>query len=98
MRTEIVGWVSAIILALTISRQVYTQWKTKSSDGISRWLFIGQITASAGFVWYSALVNNWVFVFTNAYILFMAVAGQGIYLHNKRQASKRRAVSPAKAG
>jgi hypothetical protein len=33
---------------------------------VSKWLFVGQATASGGFLCYSLLVNNWVFVVTNA--------------------------------
>jgi MtN3 and saliva related transmembrane protein len=88
MYTDMVGWASAVVLALTISRQVYTQWKTKSVAGISKWMFIGQLTASAGFVVYSALVDNWIFVFANFYIFLTAVVGQIIYSRNKRHASK----------
>ena len=87
MMTDLVGWISAVILGLTISRQVYTQWRTKSSEGISHWLFIGQVAASTGFVIYSVLVENWVFVAANAFILLTAVVGQLIYLRNKRMAA-----------
>lgn len=82
--TEVVGWISTLILAATISRQVYTQWKTKSVQGVSHWLFIGQLAASVGFVIYSALVKNWVFVCSNVYILLTAVVGQFIYVRNRR--------------
>ena len=88
MLTDVVGWISAAILVATISRQVYTQWRTKNSEGVSRWLFIGQVTASAGFVIYSVLVENWVFVVANSCILLTALAGQFIYLRNKRIASR----------
>jgi MtN3 and saliva related transmembrane protein len=98
MYTEMVGWASAVILALTISRQVYTQWKTKNIAGISKWMFIGQLTASAGFVIYSALVDNWIFVFANFYIFLTAVVGQCIYLRNKRLASKKAGASSINAG
>lgn len=84
MLTELVGWISAALLAATISRQVYTQWKTKSTAGVSKWLFIGQVGASIGFTVYSWLVGNWVFVFTNFYILLTAIMGEGIYLRNKK--------------
>ncbi len=83
MLTDMVGWISAIILSLTISRQVYTQWRTKSSAGVSHWLFIGQVAASVGFVIYSVLVENWVFVAANSFILLTAIVGQCIYLRNK---------------
>jgi uncharacterized protein with PQ loop repeat len=87
MLTDMVGWISAIILSLTISRQVYTQWRTKSSAGVSHWLFIGQVAASIGFVIYSVLVENWVFVAANSFILLTAIVGQCIYLRNKHMAS-----------
>jgi MtN3 and saliva related transmembrane protein len=87
MLIDMVGWFSAIVLILTISRQVYTQWRTKCSTGVSHWLFIGQVIASSGFVIYSILVKNWVFVIANVFILATAVVGQCIYLHNKRIAS-----------
>lgn len=37
--TEIIGWVSSFILFLTVSRQIYKQWKAGTSDGVSIWLF-----------------------------------------------------------
>lgn len=86
--TEMVGWASALILAMTISRQVYTQWRTKSCDGVSSWLFIGQFFASLGFVLYSFLLDNWVFVLTNTFNLFAAMTGQWIYSRNKNGGRK----------
>lgn len=86
--TELVGWASAIILGITIARQVYTQWKTKSCEGVSSSLFIGQLFASLGFVIYSYLLDNWVFVMTNAFNLVAAMIGQWIFSRN-RQASKK---------
>jgi MtN3 and saliva related transmembrane protein len=89
MLTDLVGWLSSVILILTISRQVYTQWRTKSIAGVSRWLFIGQVAASTGFVVYSVLLENWVFVTTNCFILLTAVAGQCIYIRNKHRSENR---------
>lgn len=89
MLTDAVGWISALILAMTLTRQVYTQWRTKSCAGVSHWLFIGQLAASVGFVIYSWLVENWVFVAVNAFILLIAVAGQTVYLRNKRLSATR---------
>ncbi len=91
MLAESIGWISSVVLLLTIGRQVYTQWRTRSTSGLSRWLFVGQVTASLGFTLYSVLVKNWVFVFTNAMLLATAVVGQCIYLRNKhRETSKDR--------
>jgi uncharacterized protein with PQ loop repeat len=87
--TELIGWFAAAALLTTICRQVYTQWRTKSSKGLSRWLFVGQITASIAFVVYSWLLGNWVFVVTNALMLITAVLGQWIYLTNRQQSRGR---------
>jgi uncharacterized protein with PQ loop repeat len=81
--TEAIGWLAAAVLLATIGRQVYTQWREGSTRGLSRWLFVGQITASVGFVVYSWLLANWVFVVTNALMLLTAALGQWIYLRNK---------------
>ena len=55
MLTESIGWLSTLILCATISRQVYTHWKTRSTAGVSHWLFIGQLAASASFV----IASSW---------------------------------------
>lgn len=88
MLVEIIGWTSASILLLTIGRQVYTEWRDRSSRGLSKWLFIGQLTASAGFIVYSWLKDDWVFVITNFLLLLTAGIGQIIYLRNKRQEAR----------
>ena len=85
MITDLLGWPAATILLATIGRQVYSQWRDRSSQGVSKWLFIGQITASTGFVIYSWLLRDWVFVVTNVLMLNTALFGQWIYLHNKRR-------------
>jgi uncharacterized protein with PQ loop repeat len=83
--TEAVGWVSSLILVLTIGKQVYKQWREGSSEGVSKWLFVGQISASLGFTVYSWLVSNWVFVVTNAVMLVNGLAGLLIVLHHRRR-------------
>jgi MtN3 and saliva related transmembrane protein len=72
---DAIGWTSSFILLLTIGHQVLKQWKERSSQGVSKWLFLGQVAASIGFVVYSALLENWVFVVTNALLLVAAVFG-----------------------
>jgi MtN3 and saliva related transmembrane protein len=42
----LIGWISATILLAAIGRQVYSQWRDRSPQGVSRWLFVGQIMAS----------------------------------------------------
>jgi MtN3 and saliva related transmembrane protein len=82
---DCIGWVSSAVLLLTIGRQVYTQWRTHATAGVSRWLFIGQITASSGFIVYSALLHNWVFLSSNIALLITALVGQALFLMNKRR-------------
>jgi uncharacterized protein with PQ loop repeat len=82
MMTELIGWAAAAILVATIGRQVYTQWRAGTTDGVSKWLFIGQVTASTGFVAYSWLLRDWVFVATNVVMLATALLGQCIYWRN----------------
>jgi MtN3 and saliva related transmembrane protein len=79
------GWASSMVLLATLARQVYTQWHERSTQGVSRWLFVGQVTASSGFLIYSFLVDNKVFLFTNAALLVTALAGQVIYRRNARE-------------
>ena len=83
--TEAIGWASSFILVLTIAKQVYKQWNEGSSEGVSKWLFVGQMAASLGFTVYSWLVSNWVFVVTNAVMLVNGLAGLLIVLHHRRR-------------
>jgi len=76
---EIIGWISSFVLLLTLIRQVKKQWEEKNSEGVSKWLFIGQLVASSGFLIYSYLVNNWVFTVTNALLTVNNIIG--IYLY-----------------
>ena len=85
---EAIGWISSVILVLTIGKQVYKQWREGSSENVSKWLFIGQMAASLGFTIYSWLVHNWVFVVTNAVMLLNGLIGLGIVLYHREQAGK----------
>jgi MtN3 and saliva related transmembrane protein len=73
--TELLGWLSSCILLVTIIQQIWTQWRERSTKGVSKWLFVGQTAASAGFTVYSWLVQNWVFVVTNSLLLASAIVG-----------------------
>jgi hypothetical protein len=96
MGTELIGWAAAAILVATIGRQVYTQWRAGTVAGVSKWLFIGQVSASIGFVAYSWLLRDWVFVATNAVMLVTALLGQCIYLRNQQKTRRRHAAPAAK--
>ena len=94
--TEAVGWISSFILVLTIAKQVYKQWQEESSEGVSIWLFVGQMAASLGFTVYSWLVGNWVFVVTNTLMLLNGFLGLAIVLWHRRRAQHGGAGSGAK--
>jgi len=78
------------VLLLTIGRQVLAQWRSGSTQGLSRWLFIGQLAASTGFIIYSWLLSNWVFVVTNVLILVTAAIGQWIFRRNVHREAARK--------
>lgn len=86
---DAVGWAASAVLLATLARQTWRQWKDPDPRGVSHWLFVGQIAASTGFVVYSWLVGNWVFIVTNALILATAIVGQLVDLRSRRLAARR---------
>ena len=82
--TEIIGWASSLILLLTLVKQVYKQWKDGTSEGISSFLFVGQVFASVGFTIYSFLVKNWVFTITNGLLTINNIIGIYLYFHFRK--------------
>jgi MtN3 and saliva related transmembrane protein len=87
MITDLIGWAAALILLATLSRQVYHQWQDESARGVSRWLFIGQLASSTGFIIYSYALESWVFVVTNSLILLVAAIGQSLIYLRKSTAT-----------
>ncbi len=73
---DAIGWLASAILLATLVRQIHKQVRNKQAEGVSTWLFIGQASASALFVVYSALLGNWVFTVTNSCLLLTAIIGQ----------------------
>ncbi|ATD66358.1 MULTISPECIES: hypothetical protein [Luteimonas] len=84
MPPEVIGWAASAILLATLIRQIATQLRDRSARGVSRWLFVGQIAASVGFLTYSAMVGDWVFIVTNACILVTAIVGQIVTWRRRR--------------
>jgi MtN3 and saliva related transmembrane protein len=86
---ELIGWTSSLILLATLVKQVYKQWRDRTSEGISKWLFVGQLGASVGFTVYSYLVGSWVFMVTNSLLTINNIIGIGLYFYfRRRQAPK----------
>src|SRR5436305_7995364 len=94
---QAIGWASSLILVLTIGKQVVKQWRERTTEGVSRWLFIGQCAASTGFVIYSVLRRDWVFVSTNALMLASGLAGYVVLRWNRRRA-RRGGSGPRRGG
>jgi uncharacterized protein with PQ loop repeat len=65
MFPDLIGWLASAVLFATLFRQVWTQIRTRSAAGLSRWLFVGQMTASVLFLAYGLLLRNWVFSVSN---------------------------------
>lgn len=84
---QLIGWLSSLVLIFTIGTQIHKEWKSRSAEGVSSWLFVGQTAASAGFTVYSWLVRDWVFVFTNAALLLAALTGVAIHRRKLRMQS-----------
>jgi MtN3 and saliva related transmembrane protein len=97
MPVQAIGWVSSLILVLTIGHQVRKQWREGSTEGVSKWLFLGQTAASIGFTIYSWLVRDWVFVVTNALMMVNGLLGCAILFYNRRRARRRSSPAPAPA-
>jgi uncharacterized protein with PQ loop repeat len=81
--TDAIGWASSLILLATIAVQVRRQWKAGSNKGVSKWLFIGQLAASIGFLIFSILTGSLVFAITNAMLTLGNLGGILIYFKNR---------------
>ncbi len=81
---DAIGWTASAILLATLVRQIVKQSRA-DAEGVSHWLFIGQSLASIGFITYSVLLENWVFIVTNSLILLTAMVGFAVQMWRKRQ-------------
>lgn len=81
---DLIGWLSSFVLLLTICKQVHKQWVSGTSEGVSKWLYIGQISANAGFIIYSAWLGNKVFLLTNSLLLLSSLLGLTIVFYHRR--------------
>lgn len=96
MPVEALGWISSWLLVVTMFLQVRKQWAQGSSQGISKYLYLGQVLAEVGFVAYSVIVRNWVFVFTNTVLLVLNLIGLALLVRHRGW--RRVFLSPAMGG
>ena len=85
---DAIGWVSSSILVVTLFVQVRKQWHDETSKGVSPWLFVGQLAASAGFLVYSLRIQNWVFSVTNTLTALAALLGLWITRAHARRSAR----------
>lgn len=78
-----IGWAAVTVLFLTMSGQAWKEWRDRVKHGMSKWFFVGQVTASILFLVYSALVGNRIFVVGNTLVLIAAIAGGAILAYNR---------------
>lgn len=83
--SDILGWISSSILVVTLFVQVRKQWHDNTSKGVSPWLFVGQLAASTGFLFYAVAIENWVFIVTNTLTSVAAVLGLWIVRRHSRR-------------
>jgi MtN3 and saliva related transmembrane protein len=81
--TGVLPLADAVAGFLKAAKKMTRIWDRQTSQGISKWLFVGQSMASVGFIIYSWQLRNWVFLVTNLLMLGTALFGQWIYLRNK---------------
>jgi len=86
---DAIGWASSFILVCTISKQVYDQWRSGRSEGVSTWLFIGEITSAVGFAVYSWMLHNLVYVVANGCTLLSSIIGVVVLVRNRRRGEAR---------
>lgn len=94
---QIIGFASSFILLLTVGKQVYKQWSDGTSEGVSKWLFLGQITASIGFLIYSVMKNDVVFIITNGLMVVNSLLGIAIIFYHRRKERKSPQQKPQEA-
>ena len=83
METEqIVGWAAVGALFLTMTGQAWKQWRDRVKHGVSKYFFVGQVTASILFLAYSVMKGDRVFVVGNSLVLAASLAGGAILLWN----------------
>jgi uncharacterized protein with PQ loop repeat len=80
---QLVGWAAVGALFLTMTGQAWKQWRDRVKHGVSKFFFLGQVTASALFLAYSAMQGDRVFIVGNTLVLAAAIAGGGILLYNR---------------
>lgn len=82
---QAIGWAASAVLVGMLATQIGRQWRQGTSQGVSRWLFVGQLIASSLFTVYSVLVRDLVFIVTNGAMAVGAALGLALVVWHRRQ-------------
>ncbi len=93
--TQIIGWAASAVLVATIVWQVSKQWREHSSQGVSVWLFIGQMAANSLFLTYAFLIGEVVFMIANGLLLATSSVGLAIKLRHASGPPSESSAEPA---
>lgn len=83
--THVFGYVASAVLLATLITQIRKQWQRGTTRGVSRWLFIGQLVASIGFIVESAVIGSALFVVVNSALALSAAVGMGLWFYQRRR-------------
>jgi MtN3 and saliva related transmembrane protein len=95
MSRDLIGWASSFVLLLTLATQTWKQYKSGSTRGVSKWLYIGEMVAAGGFVAYSVLLRNPVYVVSNALGVVTSLCGLVIFARNRQREEREGATAHA---
>lgn len=82
---DVIGWAASIVLLVTVVAQIVKQWKSRSSRGVSAWLFVGEIVSALLFLWYAITIHNAVYTTTNTLMVVASLVGLGILVWHRRR-------------
>lgn len=85
MFPDSIGWLASFVLLTPLVRQMWARLRSGSVQAVSRWLFIGQMTASVLFLVCGPALHNTLFVVSNAAIPLAAVASQMAFIVTSRR-------------
>jgi uncharacterized protein with PQ loop repeat len=88
-----IGVLATAILIATLIGQTVKQWLERTTRGVARWFFLGQVSASVLFVTYSLMMGSVLFAVANGLILLSAVAGYVVLRMNRRRVAAPPPVS-----
>lgn len=87
---QIIGFSASSVLLATLIHQVWKQWSSGKSEGVSPWLFVGQAVANIGMLAYSILLGDTVFIVTNSATLATSCLGFAVQMRHAARASASR--------